>query len=267
MPFTLSHPAAALLLRRTGLPVPAVVAGAIAPDVPMFIPGRNGYDVTHSWMGVVSVDVAIAMAGFVAWVLLLRDACVDLSPSAVRERLPAAQRSSRVEWALAPLGAAVGAATHVVWDAFTHPARWGAQHVAWLSSEHLGVSGAGWAQVGSSVAGLAVVVAWAAAGLGRQTRRPRPAQVPRLARSGGVAVVVVAAGVGVIAATSRAADGLYAAVITGAVVATATMAVSLLGLATLWKLLTRRRRDQDRDPQAALADRLRHDSWAQDPRR
>jgi hypothetical protein len=36
MPFTLSHPAAVLPLAGTGFPVAALVAGSMAPDVPMF---------------------------------------------------------------------------------------------------------------------------------------------------------------------------------------------------------------------------------------
>jgi hypothetical protein len=40
----------------------------------------------------------------------------------------------------------VAPATHVFWDAFTHPGRWGPVHIEWLRTEHSGLLGLMWLQ-------------------------------------------------------------------------------------------------------------------------
>jgi hypothetical protein len=239
VPFTLSHPAAALLLRRTGLPVAAVVAGTMAPDLPMFLPGRNGYGFTHSWTGTVTVDLLVATAGLTVWVLVLRDACVDLAPAVVRDRLPATARYTAAEWALAPVGAVLGAWTHVVWDAYTHPDRWGVRQVTWLHTRHAGVLGAQWAQLASTAVGLLLVVWWAVVALRKLPRRPREPHVPVLAGAGSGAAVVTAAVVGGTAAVLRSSHGLHAVAFAGAVVGTITLGLALVALAGAWHVLRR----------------------------
>jgi hypothetical protein len=156
---TLAHPAAILPLRRLGLPVTALAAGSMVPDIPLFLWWVRGYDVTHSLVGVLSVDVVLAMGVVLLWFLLVRDAVVDMAPPSVRERLPARARPTMREWLLAPVAACVGAATHVLWDSFTHPGHWGPRHIEWLRTEHAGLLGLKWTQYSSGVVGLAVV-AW-----------------------------------------------------------------------------------------------------------
>ncbi|MFK0289669.1 DUF4184 family protein [Streptomyces sp. NPDC090442] len=145
MPFTLSHAAAVLpLIRRTGtargpLIASALVAGSFAPDVTYYadtvIPGGMAFGtVTHSLPGVLTVDAlltAVLVAGW-RWV---REPLPALLPPAGRERVgafargrPRRARTTRERAALAGwfyASAVLGAVTHVVWDAFTHPGRWG----------------------------------------------------------------------------------------------------------------------------------------------
>lgn len=94
MPFTPAHAAAVLPLGRTALPMSALVAGSVAPDLPMFLPGRPGYEVTHSLWGVVTVDVLVAMAALWLWFGLVRDPYADVVPW-VRDRVPAATSLTR----------------------------------------------------------------------------------------------------------------------------------------------------------------------------
>ncbi|MCL9796469.1 DUF4184 family protein, partial [Frankia sp. AgKG'84/4] len=157
MPFTLSHPAAVLPLRRLGLPMSALVVGSMVPDIPVFLGWPGVYRFTHSPLGVASADPVLAMAALAVWFWLIRDAVVDLSPGLVRSRLAARARPTRRQWLLAPAAAAVGAMTHVGWDAFTHHDRWGVRQVPWLSADHRGLAGHAWLQYGSSVVGFAVV--------------------------------------------------------------------------------------------------------------
>jgi uncharacterized protein DUF4184 len=237
MPFTLSHPAVVLALRRTGLPVAGMVAGTMAPDVPMFLPGRVGYHLTHSLAGVVTADLLLGVVGVAVWVLLVRDALVDTAPAAVRERLdPVAPYSTR-QWALLPVAVVLGAVTHVTWDLFTHPGRWGVRHVTWLQTEHLGVQGAHWAQTVSTLGGLALVVAWSAHHVASRPRRPRPARVSRLSRTGAPVVLLLAAVTGGLAALRQLPQGLHAVALHGAVVGTVALAAGAVLVALAWRLL------------------------------
>ncbi|MFE7408494.1 DUF4184 family protein [Isoptericola sp. NPDC057559] len=168
MPFTPAHAAAVLPLGRTALPQSALVAGSTVPDVPMFLPGRHGYDVTHSLWGVVTVDVVLAAAVVWCSFAVVRDPYADVVPG-VRDRVPATAGLPR-RWASVALAAGLGALTHVVWDSATHPGGWTVERVPWLHTPHAGLLGAQWAQYASGAVGLAVVgvsVAWWAA-VGRQ---------------------------------------------------------------------------------------------------
>lgn len=142
MPFTASHIAAVLPMVRTRLIPSALVIGSMAPDLPycfpLFIPAR----VTHSVVGVVAVDVALGAVALAVWHLVLAEPLWATAPRQVRERLarprvPAVRQLLRGRLLLLGYASlAIGAATHVVWDAFTHHGRWGGQHIDWLVEEH-----------------------------------------------------------------------------------------------------------------------------------
>jgi hypothetical protein len=239
MPFTLSHPAAVLPLAGTGLPVAGLVAGSMAPDVPMFLPGQIGYGVTHNLVGVVTVDLLMAVVAVLLWRYVVRNALVDTAPSSVRERFPANARYTRRQWALLPAAAIVGALSHVAWDAFTHQGRWGVAHVAWLQAGHAGLPGYQWAQYASGAIGLAVVLIWAVRTVAARQRRTRPAAVAPLAGRTAPVAIGAATVVGGIGALLAVPQGFHAVAFHGAVVGTVTLALSLLGLALAWQLLNR----------------------------
>ncbi|MEV6209949.1 DUF4184 family protein [Kitasatospora sp. NPDC051914] len=181
MPFTFSHPAAVLPLIARGrgrgpLVAAALVAGSTVPDAPYFadsvVPGAFGLGaVTHAWWGVATVDVLLAAAAVALWRGLLREPLLALLPArwaaVAALPAPAALRSPRQVWWFA-VSAAVGAATHVGWDAFTHPGRAGARLFPAL--EHTVVAGRPLytaVQYGSSAVALGVLVLW----LVREVRR------------------------------------------------------------------------------------------------
>lgn len=146
MPFTLSHAAAVLPAVRIdgtgrGPLVPSLlVAGSFAPDLTYYaasvVPGAMEFgDFTHSFTGVFTFDVLVTWALVGVW-LVLREPLVALLPrrrqgrvaalvgcGAGRQRLRRRLRLSEVLWWY--VSAALGALTHVVWDAFTHLDRWG----------------------------------------------------------------------------------------------------------------------------------------------
>ncbi|MGW5677051.1 DUF4184 family protein [Streptomyces sp. NPDC003860] len=94
MPFTLSHPAAILPLIRHPLVVPALIAGSMAPDVPVFARTQATEAVwweplfnqthTHSAAGAVGVDLGYALGLMGLYLLLKRPVLALVPPLAAR---------------------------------------------------------------------------------------------------------------------------------------------------------------------------------------
>ncbi|WP_151772748.1 DUF4184 family protein [Streptomyces abyssomicinicus] len=177
MPFTLSHAVAVLpAVRadgtgRAALLVPSVLfAGSFAPDMTYYaasaLPDAMAFgDVTHSFAGVLTVDVAIAWLLVGAW-LLLREPLVALLPLRIRGRAAALTRCGTPRARVRPglvaawyLSAVLGALTHVVWDAFTHLDRWGMRILPVLGEEIAGSPLYWYLQYGGSAV-AAVVIVW-----------------------------------------------------------------------------------------------------------
>ncbi|MEU5533233.1 DUF4184 family protein [Streptomyces sp. NPDC020362] len=196
MPFTLSHAAAVLPAVRQdgtgrGRLVPAVlVAGSFAPDMTYYaasvLSGGMGFGTfTHSLAGVVSVDVLISWALVGLW-LLVREPLVALLPRTGQGR-PAALlrcgaprtrvRAASVLWWY--VSAALGALTHVVWDAFTHHDRWGSRLTPALGRSLAGMPMYSWLQYGTSAAAAAVIAVFLARAL-RRVPGGEPVGVPLL---------------------------------------------------------------------------------------
>ena len=204
MPLTPAHPAVVLPLQRLGLPLSALVVGAVAPDAPVYLPVGVSYQTTHSGWGI-AVDVVIGLAVLVLWFALVRDAVVDLTPS-LRRRLPAHGRLDRRAWLLAPLAIAVGAGTHVLWDSATHD--WGfiVDELPVLGEEYGPIALYSWLQAVSTVVGSVVVAAYCVVGLRRRPVEPRPAAVGR-AGLWLIPVPVAALAVGIVLRDPEAAVG------------------------------------------------------------
>lgn len=166
MPFTVSHVIAVLPLatpRFRGRLVPSgLVIGAMIPDWPYFFPPRGTSGWTHAAYGPVSIDLLLGLAAVALWVWLIRSPMLDLAPTWLRTRLgdlPTPSRTSVVWWLTAALSVIIGALTHVTWDTFTHPNRWGTTHLPALTEVFVGpLPLYKWLQYGSSVLGMAGIV-------------------------------------------------------------------------------------------------------------
>ena len=117
MPFTVSHAAAVLPFLRTPLPAAALVVGSMAPDLPYFLPLGIPRDFSHSWLGLVTIDLVIGLLVVVAWWLLLRAPVLDYAPGWLRGRMPE-RRTGGIVWV--PIAVIVGGATHLLLDTVTH---------------------------------------------------------------------------------------------------------------------------------------------------
>lgn len=162
MPFTVSHVAAVLPVvgRSRRLPTAALVIGSMTPDYPWFLTRGRTAGLSHSLLGLVTVDLAVGLLAVVLWRRLAQAPVRDLLPRAVGERLPQPPGLAGRDLPWVALAVVLGALTHIVWDAFTHWGRWGFELVPWLQQRHWGVAGSVWAQDVSSVLGLLVVLAF-----------------------------------------------------------------------------------------------------------
>ncbi|GAA1351644.1 DUF4184 family protein [Falsarthrobacter nasiphocae] len=162
MPLTMAHPLAVVPLRRTRLIFPALVIGAMVPDLPHFIPTPWIYVYSHALIGVVTVDVAAALAVLWLWERVLFPAYDAVVPTAwKRWAEPGARRSLRW-WCYAAPSAAIGAWTHVAWDVFTHDTSFLAQEGGPLTVQLGPAPVYTWLQYGSSVVGAAALAVWCA---------------------------------------------------------------------------------------------------------
>jgi hypothetical protein len=143
VPFTAAHPAAVLplwpLRRRLHLDTTCLVTGSIAPDFGYFVEGDRLRTFCHTLVGLAAWAVPVALV--LAWLFhaLVKRPLVLVAPAAIARRvLPEARASWPVRWSFATLAscvaaAAIGAATHLAWDNFTHAHTWGVKHFAWLN--------------------------------------------------------------------------------------------------------------------------------------
>ena len=234
MPFTLSHPAAVLPLRRLGLPMTALVIATMVPDVPVFLGMPNAYTLTHSLIGIVTIDLVMTVAAVTWWSFLMRDALVDLAPDPVRSRLAARSGPTRRDWLLTPVAAVAGAMTHVAWDSFTHADEWGVVRLGWLQEQHGELPGFKWAQYASGAIGLLIV---AVAAL-RHLRTLDPVDAHRAPRSLPAATlpcaVLLAGLVGLVSAVRHASSGLHSVAFNGAVDSVIVMGVVLVAVTVAW---------------------------------
>jgi len=171
MPFTLAHPAAVVPLRRAPLmrTVPLVL-GAIAPDVPYFLPWRIAKHIpdgmTHTVLGTFTLDLPFGIVMLLFVWLLRVPLAAPLGPAARAKCLGALERfgSRPINWLVAPLSLLVGSWTHLAWDSFTHADGWMVSRISALSAP---VSFFSYTaelchvlQYVSSVLGLAVLAVW-----------------------------------------------------------------------------------------------------------
>ena len=164
MPFTVSHVAFVVPLRdRLRLPLCGLAVGAMAPDLEYVVYGRPHRTISHSVHGIVTLDLALALALLVGATLAAPGlgSLIPLRHTELRQRVARWRAPLWPLPALAKLVAAiiVGAASHVLIDGFTHAGSFPASHLPFLTSETpiRGWTGARLLQYGLSLVGVLVV--------------------------------------------------------------------------------------------------------------
>jgi hypothetical protein len=129
----------------------------------------------------------------------------------------------------------IGAATHVLWDEFTHPRRWGTDHILALAENWGLLPGYRWLQYASGLVGGAVLLVWFA----RWWRRRQPRPLPGATEPWWVWAVLVLAGTAAGAIAASSAPSLGAAGFAGATAAGGAVLGVALVLAIGWHLRRR----------------------------
>ncbi len=201
MPFTPSHVAAILPFVRTPLAPAALAIGAMAPDLPYFLPVFADRDLTHSLLGVPTIDLLVGGLAFVLWLAVLRAPVLDYSPRWLRERMdPQARwrvRGPVISVLLAVAAIELGILTHLLLDLVTHEGGW-IETVAPWTSDMIGTFSVANIihAVVSAVTGV-IVVLWVRGWAGRTPRTPRASRLgdrERLATWLGLLGVLAAVG-------------------------------------------------------------------------
>jgi hypothetical protein len=169
MGFTLSHPAAVVPFARW-LPLSALVAGSMSPDIVLVgsLPLAHHYG--HVWPGLLYFSLPVAALLYLGFHLLAKWPLLALCPPAIRRRLAGVAAAGpggdfRPRPLLGALAVAValvfGIATHFVWDTLTHRAGWKpAQLTQWFDSVPLSYHLFAVLQIGSSLLGLVLLWHW-----------------------------------------------------------------------------------------------------------
>jgi hypothetical protein len=171
MPWTFAHPAAVLPLRRLCASGPlsftALAVGSMSPDFGYYLGPLEPVVQTHTLYGLV---VFCLPAGLLALLLLdwLRDPVARVLPEPHRGILhsvpPTFRSLDLARFAVILLSLALGAATHVVWDSFTHHGRYFVEQIDLLRLPLLQVQHRQFRifdllQHASTLAGIAIVAA------------------------------------------------------------------------------------------------------------
>ncbi|EJL39442.1 hypothetical protein BAG01nite_07940 [Brevibacillus agri] len=127
MPFTFSHPAIVLPLRRLGwVSFPALVFGSMAPDFEYFLRMQPYSVYSHTLLGLFCVDLPLVIVLYVLYRYIVEKGLLAVLPLWAAKGLASGRpqtRSRRRTWVslvVFAYSALLGSYSHIAWDAFTH---------------------------------------------------------------------------------------------------------------------------------------------------
>ncbi|MGO4212806.1 DUF4184 family protein [Terriglobus sp. 2YAB30_2] len=135
MPFTAAHAVAALPFRRTRLNTAALVVGCLSPDFEYFLRLVPRGSFGHTLPGALLLDLPLSLAVLWLFQQYVADALIATAPRLFPLRQNPMGKiftSSIPTFFVMVLSILLGAATHIIWDAFTHPGFWPYRHLPLL---------------------------------------------------------------------------------------------------------------------------------------
>jgi uncharacterized protein DUF4184 len=182
LPFTLSHPAAVVPLRRI-LVLSALVVGSMAPDFHYFLNLAPHWHFTHTVKGAFLFCLPVGLG--VLWIFhaVMKLPLISLTSERYQSRLvlfaTPFQWKPAARFAVIVFSILVGIGSHIVWDAFTHERGLFVRNVPDLRTAALEEFGShrplySFLQHGSTLLGMALLIFW----YWRWFKRTSPQPVP-----------------------------------------------------------------------------------------
>jgi hypothetical protein len=129
MPFTFSHPAIVLpfgKLAKNRLSVTGLVIGSMVPDLEYFLRMKMESIYSHTWEGLIWFDIPLGCLLVLGYELFIKDALITHLPAFFNKRFfgfKGYRQFYSPGYLVAILvSVLLGAASHIFWDSFTHPA-------------------------------------------------------------------------------------------------------------------------------------------------
>jgi uncharacterized protein DUF4184 len=169
MPFTVAHAAAVLPFRKLKLVWSAFIIGSMAPDFPYIVGNVKYRDLGHFWPGVLYFTLPVSLAVLWLFHTVFKRPVIGLLPSGMQARLRRQAGPFRFgplrRFVLILISTALGIASHLVWDTFTHSQTWAWREFRWLQrSIHVPLLGTvpafAVAQYGSTIIGTSALALW-----------------------------------------------------------------------------------------------------------
>lgn len=126
MPFTPAHPAIILpLLRMRRLSATGLIIGAMAPDFEYFFKFSVSGKVGHTWWGVLYFDIPVVTLLSIVFHLVVKRSLITNLPLFLQKRFQDTLDLDFISYLRANflfflISAAIGSASHIIWDGFTH---------------------------------------------------------------------------------------------------------------------------------------------------
>ncbi len=164
MPYTLSHVAAIIPLNKKPMVLSALIIGCMSPDFLYFLPYLPYYDFTHTFFGLIFYCVPASLIVYFIFHRVMRQPLTSLLPPFIQQHCLYGSPSKSLKAIV--LSVALGAATHIIWDSFTHASGFVVKRSEILSAQIFIVSGQpvylfSLLQYLSTVVGGMVVAIWA----------------------------------------------------------------------------------------------------------
>jgi Domain of unknown function (DUF4184) len=169
MPFTFSHPAIVLPLisKKLRLSATGLIIGSIIPDFEYFIRMKDSSRYSHTWPGLFWFDLPLALLVCFIYHLIVRNPLFDNLPMFLKERFIIYKKFNWIKyflksWIIVFISVLIGAASHILWDAFTHESLFFVERDPELSTlmkiGTINLAGYRFLQLSNSIIGLAVVI-------------------------------------------------------------------------------------------------------------
>lgn len=144
MPFTFSHPAIVLplaRLRKQWISLPALIIGSTIPDFEYFIHMRIYSKYSHTLWGLLYFDLPLGLVVYVLFHAIVKRPLLMNLPIFLKARFQElakhkiSQQGIRY-WMVVAISLLFGAATHLLWDSFTHKGAYFVERISVLQKEY-----------------------------------------------------------------------------------------------------------------------------------